>query len=58
VYETSVDVAVASLNAAVRDAMEQAILRGYNHKFELPPRFSNSLRYCVVKKNFFRHRFK
>jgi hypothetical protein len=29
-YYYSVDVAVASLNAALRDAMEQAIVRDYN----------------------------
>jgi hypothetical protein len=33
VYEiTSVDVAVASLNAAVRDAMEQSVPHGYKRK--------------------------
>jgi hypothetical protein len=54
VYETSsVDIAVASLNAAVRDAMEQVILRGYNRKFEFPFWFSNTLRHYTVKKNYF-----
>jgi hypothetical protein len=38
VYETaSVDEAVSSLNATVRDAMEQAIPRGYNRKSKFPP---------------------
>jgi hypothetical protein len=38
VYETSsVDVAVASLNAAVRDATEQANPRGYSCKHKFPP---------------------
>jgi hypothetical protein len=59
VYETnSFDVAVASLNAAVRDAMEQAIPRGYNPKYKFSPWFSNTLRYYTVKKNYFHRRFK
>jgi hypothetical protein len=40
VYETFVDVAVASLGAAVRDAMKQQIPRGYNRKYKIPPWFS------------------
>jgi hypothetical protein len=37
VYETfSVGVAVASLNVAVRDALEQAVPRGYNRKSKFP----------------------
>jgi hypothetical protein len=36
VYETSVDVAVTSLNAAVRGAMEQAIPCGYSCKSKFP----------------------
>jgi hypothetical protein len=41
VYEISdVDIAVASLNAAVNDAMQQAIPRGYNYKSKFPPWFS------------------
>jgi hypothetical protein len=41
VYETtSVDTAVANLNAAVHGAMEQAIPRGYSHKSKFPPWFS------------------
>jgi hypothetical protein len=45
VYETaSVDVSVASLNAAVRDAMEQAIPQGYTRNSKFPPWFSNTLR--------------
>jgi hypothetical protein len=38
VYGTSsVDVAVTSLNPAVRDSMEEAILRGYNRKSKFLP---------------------
>jgi hypothetical protein len=38
---------VASLNAAVQDAMEQAILRGIiNFKSKFPHWYSGSLRYC------------
>jgi hypothetical protein len=61
VYETSsVDVAIANLNAAVRDTTEQAIARGCNRKskFRSPSRFSNTLTYYIVKKNYFHHRFK
>jgi hypothetical protein len=59
VYETtSVDTAVASLNAAVRDAMEDAIPRGYSRKFKFPPWFSHTLRHYIAKKNYFHRRFK
>jgi hypothetical protein len=59
VYETSsVDVAVQSLNAAVQDAMEQAIPRGYSCKSKFPPWFSYILRYYIAKKNYFHRRFK
>jgi hypothetical protein len=59
VYETtSVDVAVASLNAAVSGAMEQAIPRGYSSKSKFPPWFSYTLRYYINKKNYFHRRFK
>jgi hypothetical protein len=59
VYETvSVDEAVSSLNATVRDAMEQAIPRGYNRKSKFPPWFSNTLRHYIAKKNYFHCRFK
>jgi hypothetical protein len=59
VYETSsVDVAVVSLSAAVRDVVEQAIPRDYNRKFRFPPWFSNTLRYYTIKKNCFHRRFK
>jgi hypothetical protein len=58
VHETSVDVAVASLSAAVRDAMEQAVPRGYNRKSKSPPWFYNTLTYYIVKKNYFHRRFK
>jgi hypothetical protein len=38
VYKTaSVDEAVSSVSATVRDAMEQAIPRGYNRKSKLSP---------------------
>jgi hypothetical protein len=59
VYETSsVDVAVASLNVAVRGAMEQAIPRGYSCKSEFPHWFSYTLRYYTAKKNYFHCYFK
>jgi hypothetical protein len=59
VYETpSVDVAVASLNAAVRGDMEQAIPCGYSCKSKLPHCFSYTLRYYIAKKNYFHRRFK
>jgi hypothetical protein len=59
VYDTnSVDAAVASLNAVVQDAMEQAIPRGYSKKSKFPHWFSNSLRYYITKKNYFYRRFK
>jgi hypothetical protein len=38
--------------------MEQAIPRGYNRKYKFPPRFSNTLKYYIVKKNYFHRRFK
>jgi hypothetical protein len=41
--QARVDVAVASLNAAARDDMDQAIPRGYNRKLKFPPLFSNTL---------------
>jgi hypothetical protein len=44
---SSVDVAVASLNAAVRGAMEQAIPRGYSCKSKFPHWFSYTLRYYI-----------
>jgi hypothetical protein len=59
VHETSpVDVAVASLNAAVRHAIEQGIFRGYSCKSKFPLWFCNTLRYYTIKKNCSRHRFK
>jgi hypothetical protein len=59
VYETSdVDIAVASLNAAVNDAMERAIPRGYSCKSKFPHWFSHTLRYYIAKKNYFHRRFK
>jgi hypothetical protein len=58
VYETcSVDVAVASLSVAVRDAKEQANPRGYKRNSKFPSSFSNALRYYVVKKNYFYRHF-
>jgi hypothetical protein len=49
VYETSsIDVAVASLNAAVRGAMEQAIRCGYRCNTKFPHWFSYTLRYYSV----------
>jgi hypothetical protein len=59
VYDTnSVDAAVASLNAVVQDAMEQAIPRVYIKKSKFPHWFSSSLRYYIMKKNYFYRRFK
>jgi hypothetical protein len=59
VYETSdVDIAVASLNAAVNDAMERAIPRGYSCMSKFPHWFSHILRYYIAKKNYFHRRFK
>jgi hypothetical protein len=60
VYDTtSVDAAVASLNAVVQDAMEQAIPRGIiKSKSEFPHWYSGSLRYYIKKKNYFYRRFK
>jgi hypothetical protein len=59
VYETSsVDVAVASLSAAVRGAMEQAIPCGHSCKSKVPHWFSYTLRYYIAKKNYFHRRFK
>jgi hypothetical protein len=55
VYKTSVAVAVASLKAAVRGAMEQAISRGYSCKSKFRPWFSNTrtLPYYIFKINYF-----
>jgi hypothetical protein len=59
VYKTSsVDVAVARLNAAVRGAMDQAIPRGYSCKSKFPHWLSYTLRYYITKKNYFPRRFK
>jgi hypothetical protein len=59
VYKTtSVDVAAASLNAAVSGAMEQAIPRGYRCKSKFPPWFPYTLRYYIIKKNYLHLRFK
>jgi hypothetical protein len=59
VYETvSVDEAVSSLNATVRDAMEQAIPRSYNQNSKFPSWFSYTLRHYIAKKNYFHRRFK
>jgi hypothetical protein len=59
VYEaTSVDTAVANVNATGRGAMEQAIPRGYSRKSKFPPWFFHNLRYYINKKNYFHSRFK
>jgi hypothetical protein len=50
---TSVDTAVANVNAALRGAMEQAIPRGYSRKSKFPPWFSHTLRHYITKKNYF-----
>jgi hypothetical protein len=59
VYENScIDAAVASLNAAVRGAMELAVPHGYSCKSKFPSWFSYTLRYYIAKKNYFHRRFK
>jgi hypothetical protein len=62
VYDTtSVDAAVASLNAVVQDAMEQVIPRAIiKSKSKFPHWYSGSLRYYSRKKNYtyFYRRFK
>jgi hypothetical protein len=59
VYDTnSVDAAVASRNAVVQDAMEQAIPRGFITKSIFPHLFSSASRYYIRKKNYFYRRFK
>lgn len=59
VYETSsVDVAVASHNAAVRGAMEKVVPRGYSCKSKFPHWFSYTIKYYITKKNCFHHHFK
>jgi hypothetical protein len=59
VYETtSVDTAVASLNAAVHGAMEQAIPRGYNCKSKFPPWFTHTLIHYSTKKKYSHRRLK
>jgi hypothetical protein len=56
---TPVDSAVACLNAAVEDAMEQAIPRGViNSNSKFPHWYSLSLRYYITKKNYFYRCFK
>ncbi|PNF20040.1 hypothetical protein B7P43_G05817 [Cryptotermes secundus] len=56
---TSVDSAVAGLNAAVQDAMEHAIPRGIiNTRMKFPHWYSSSLKYYIRKKNYFYRRFK
>jgi hypothetical protein len=58
VYAISVDVAVASLNAAVRCAMVQAIPCGFSRKSKFSPSLYNTLRYYFVKKHYFHHDLK
>jgi hypothetical protein len=48
---TSVDDAVASLNAIVQDAMEQTIPRGFITKSKFPHWSSSALRYYIWRKN-------
>jgi hypothetical protein len=55
---TSVDTAVANVNAAVHGAMEQAVPRGYSRKSKFSPSFSHTLRHYIAKKNYFHRRFK
>jgi hypothetical protein len=54
---TSVDSAVASLNAAAQDAMEQTIACGIiNTNSKFPHWYSSSLRYYIREKNYFYRR--
>jgi hypothetical protein len=56
---TSVDSAVACLNAAVQDAMEHAIPRGVtNANSKFPNWYSNTLKYYIGKNNYFYRRLK
>ncbi|PNF31813.1 hypothetical protein B7P43_G09329, partial [Cryptotermes secundus] len=55
---TSADDAVASLNATVQAAMEEAIPRCPTRKSKFPFWYSSSLRYYIGKKNYFHRRFK
>jgi hypothetical protein len=56
---TSVEAAVASLSAAVQDAMEQAIPIGIiKSKSKFPHWYSSSLRYYIREGNYFYRRFK
>jgi hypothetical protein len=49
-----VDSAVASLNAAIREAMEDAIPRGIiNTNWKFPHCYSSSLKHYIRKKNYF-----
>jgi hypothetical protein len=55
VYDmNAVDAAVASLNAIVQDAMQQAIPRGFITKSKYPHWFSNALSYDIRKNYFYR----
>jgi hypothetical protein len=55
---TSVDTAVACLNAAVQNAMEHAIPRGIiNANSKFPHWYSSALKYYIRKKNYFYRRF-
>jgi hypothetical protein len=47
---TSADEAVASLNATVQAAMDEAIPRGPTRKSKFPFWYSSSLRYYIVRK--------
>jgi hypothetical protein len=56
---TSVNAAVASLNAVVQDAMEQEIPHGIiNSQAKFPHQYSSSLRFYIRKKNYFYRHFK
>jgi hypothetical protein len=59
VFETSsVDAAVASLNATLQDATEEAISHGYNRKSKFSSWVSNTLMNYIIKKKSFHRRFK
>jgi hypothetical protein len=56
---TSVDAAVASVNAVVQDAMEQAICHGIiSSQAKFPHWYSSSSRFYIRKKNYIYRHFK
>jgi hypothetical protein len=55
---SSVDVVLTSVNTVIGVAMKQAIPRGYSSKSKFSRWFSYTLRYYIVKKNYFHRHFK